>query len=178
MPIESVSCHMDCRFIKISPVHDERGYLYESFNDQIQDIVKFSPKQEIISKSSRSVVRGLHMQNRPLVSKMVRVLQGEINDVVVDCRPESPDFGKHFMISLTSDNFGWFFIPGGYAHGFEVVSDFAIVNYFFSEKYNPKLESTIFAYDPDLNIKWETSKEKSIMSPKDKFSKNLRDLIK
>lgn len=178
MPIESISSHLDCRFIKFSPIFDERGYFYESLNDQIFDIAGFYPKQENISKSKKSVVRGLHKQDGPPVSKLIRVIHGEINDVAVDCRKDSPTFGKHVMIRLSSDVPGWFLVPGGYAHGFETISDIAIVNYLVSEKYSPALESSFFAYDPDLKIGWETAENQSIMSPKDKSAKKLREFIK
>lgn len=178
MPIESISSHLDCRFIKFSPILDERGYFYESLNDQIFDIIGFYPKQENISKSRKSVVRGLHMQNKPPSSKLVRVIQGEINDVAVDYRIDSPTFGKHVMIRLSAEVPGWFFIPGGYAHGFETISDFAVVNYLVSEKYSPGSDLSFFAYDPDLKISWETPEDQAIMSSKDKSAKKMSNYIK
>lgn len=178
VPIESISSYLDCAFIKFSPIHDERGYFYESLNDEIFNLVNFFPRQESISKSRNSVIRGLHMQNSPPVSKLVRVLSGEINDVIVDCRPDSSTFGRHAKIRLSADIPGWMFIPGGYSHGFEVLSDFAIVNYLVSEKYNPDHESTVYALDPDLGIEWETPKEKMIMSKKDSIAKRLSEISK
>lgn len=178
VPIDSIIDLIDCKFIKFLPIHDERGYFYESLNDEIFDLVKFFPKQESISKSIKSVVRGLHMQNSPPVSKLVRVLTGEINDVVVDCRPDSSTFGRHAKIKLSSDIPGWLFVPGGYSHGFEVLSDHAVVNYLVSEKYNPDYESTFYVLDPNLGIDWETPKDKMVMSKKDRFAKTLREVLK
>ena len=118
------------------------------------------------------------MQNNPPVSKMVRVLQGKIEDVIVDCRPESSTFGQHKKFEIGEDSLGWLFIPGGYSHGFEVISDFAIVNYMFSEKYNPINETTISVFDPDLGIKWKTPRSEAILSKKDNNGINLRDVLR
>ena len=178
MPIKKIVDYLDCKFIEIFPYSDERGYFYESFNEEIAEISGFNPKQESISKSKNSVIRGLHMQNNPPVSKMVRVLQGKIEDVIVDCRPESSTFGQHKKFEIGEDSLGWLFIPGGYSHGFEVISDFAIVNYMFSEKYNPINETTISVFDPDLGIKWKTPRSEAILSKKDNNGINLRDVLR
>jgi dTDP-4-dehydrorhamnose 3,5-epimerase len=150
---------------------DSRGYFYESYNekaftDQSIDI-KFVQDNE--SSSSYGVIRGLHYQLAPYAqTKLIRVLQGKILDVVVDMRKGSPSFGKSFSIELTAENKKQLFIPAGFAHGFSVLSEKAAVFYKCDAFYNKESEGGIRFDDPQLNIDWQIPAGKAIVSEKDK----------
>lgn len=149
---------------------DERGYFYESYNarklskHQI-DTVFFQDNQ---SKSNYGVIRGLHFQLEPYSqTKLVRVLEGDIYDIAVDIRINSPTFGKWFGINLSSENRQQLFIPGGFAHGFSVLSEFAVVLYKCDKYYNPDAEGGIIYNDKFLNIDWKVPADRLIVSSKD-----------
>lgn len=149
---------------------DERGYFYESYNriklkEQGIDIEFVQDNQ---SKSGYGVTRGLHYQLNPKAqTKFVRVLQGSIYDVVVDIRKNSSTFGKWFGIELSAENKKQLFIPKGFAHGFSVLSEEAVVFYKCDEFYSPELERGIMYNDPFLNIDWKIPASKVILSAKD-----------
>lgn len=110
---------------------DERGYFFESFNQNvfIEKVCKTMFVQDNESKSSYGVIRGLHFQKPPFAqSKLVRVVKGAVLDVAVDIRKGSPTFGKHISVELTEDNHRQFFIPRGFAHGFSVLSEEVVFN--------------------------------------------------
>ena len=149
---------------------DARGYFKESYN--LNDFEQFLPGVKFVqdneSKSSRGVLRGLHFQKAPHAqAKLVRVIQGAIWDVAVDIRPESPWYGRHAAVHLTSENHHQLFIPKGFAHGFIVLSDTAIVQYKTDNYYAPESDAGIHPHDPDLNIPWPLPKEKHLLSEKD-----------
>lgn len=111
---------------------DERGYFFESFNQNvfIEKVCKTMFVQDNESKSSYGVIRGLHFQKPPFAqSKLVRVVKGSVLDVAVDIRKGSPTFGKHVSVELTEDNHRQFFIPRGFAHGFSVLSEEVVFQY-------------------------------------------------
>ena len=111
---------------------DERGYFFESFNQNvfIEKVCKTMFVQDNESKSSYGVIRGLHFQKPPFAqSKLVRVVKGAVLDVAVDIRKGSPTFGKHISVELTEDNHRQFFIPRGFAHGFSVLSEEVVFQY-------------------------------------------------
>jgi dTDP-4-dehydrorhamnose 3,5-epimerase len=149
---------------------DERGYFYESYNrfklkEQGIDLEFVQDNQ---SKSSYGVTRGLHYQLNPKAqTKFVRVLQGSIYDVVVDIRKKSSTYGKWFGIELSADNKKQLFIPKGFAHGFSVLSEEAVVFYKCDELYSPENERGIMYNDPFLNIDWKIPASKVILSGKD-----------
>ena len=149
---------------------DERGYFFETFkenefNENIKDI---SFIQENESKSCYGVIRGLHYQKGDdAQSKLVRCVKGMILDVAVDLREGSPTFGKYTSAILTEDNHCQFFIPKGFAHGFSVLSDEAIVQYKCDNFYNKESECGINPFDDDLGIEWMIPKNKVIISEKD-----------
>jgi dTDP-4-dehydrorhamnose 3,5-epimerase len=162
----------DC-FIIHEKVHgDERGYFIETFNQRDfnaatgLDIVFVQDNQ---SKSSKGVLRGLHMQRGASAqAKLVRVLAGSVLDVAVDLRKGSPSFGQHFTIELTEDNHKQFFVPAGFAHGFLVLSETATFFYKVDKFYEPGNEVGIIYNDKDLNIDWQLPKSELILSEKDK----------
>jgi dTDP-4-dehydrorhamnose 3,5-epimerase len=145
---------------------DERGFFYESYNKNNLDInIVFVQDNE--SKSYKGVIRGLHFQTPPFEqTKLVRCVSGNILDVAVDLRTNSKTYGKSFSIELSSENNKQLFVPKGFAHGFQVLSEIAIVNYKVDEYYNPDSDSGLIWNDKDLSIDWNLDL-KPILSKKD-----------
>ncbi len=137
---------------------DERGYFFESYNDEKNAgtvLEQYQWVQENESKSSKGVLRGLHFQKGEYAqSKLVRVILGEVFDVAVDLRKDSPTFGKWYGLILSSQNKKQFLVPRGFAHGFVVVSDTAIFQYKCDNFYAPHHDSGIIYNDTSLNIEW------------------------
>lgn len=153
---------------KIFP--DARGYFYESYNKKNFDekVAKIEFVQDNQSCSSKGVMRGLHFQRPPFAqSKLVRCTHGTIIDVAVDIRKGSPTFGKHVAVELSEDNHREFFIPKGFAHGFAVLSDMAILQYKCDNLYHPECDGGILITDPDLEIDWGIDLSHAILSEKD-----------
>ena len=150
---------------------DPRGYFFESYSQREFDeaIGKVEFVQDNESCSTKGVVRGLHFQKPPYSqAKLVRCVVGKVLDVAVDLRPGSPTFGQHVAVELSEDNHRQFFIPKGFAHGFEVLSDVAVFQYKCDDYYHPESEGGIDPFDPELGIEWQIEKEKAIVSEKDK----------
>jgi dTDP-4-dehydrorhamnose 3,5-epimerase len=147
---------------------DERGFFYESYNkSKLDKIIKTNFVQDNVSKSKKGVIRGLHFQSPPYEQiKLVRCVSGNILDVAVDLRTNSNTYGKCFSIELSSENNKQLFIPKGFAHGFQVLSEEAIVNYKVDNFYYPKYDSGIIWNDKDLSINWSID-VKPILSVKD-----------
>ena len=159
---------------------DSRGYFFESFNQKEfeEKVCKTTFVQDNESKSSYGVIRGLHYQKFPYAqSKLVRCVKGCVLDVAVDIRKGSPTFGKHVAIKLSEYNHRQLFIPKGFAHGFAVLSDEAVFQYKCDEFYAPQSEGGIQLFDPDLEIDWEISMEKVILSAKDMQRECLKDIV-
>ena len=138
---------------------DERGYFMESFNKNVLSghIGNYQFVQDNQSLSAKGVIRGLHFQNPPYdQGKLVRVIKGAVNDVVVDIRKKSSTYGKVFKIKLSESNFKMLWIPPGFAHGFETLEDNTIFAYKVTNWYNKESEGSILWNDPTLNIDWET----------------------
>ncbi len=158
-------------FILIPTVYeDKRGYFFESYNHQVFKSlgIKDLFVQDNQSKSVYGVIRGLHYQLEPYAqSKLVRVLYGKILDVALDIRIGSPTFGKYFAVELSDINKKQLYIPRGFAHGFSVLSDEAIVLYKTDNFYNKEAERGILYNDPSLGIDWKIPIEKQIVSEKD-----------
>ena len=149
---------------------DERGYFFESFNSQTfkNNGLDFEWVQDNQSQSKYGVVRGLHFQKPPYAqTKLIRVLKGEILDVVVDLRHDKPTYGKSFSIVLSSQNHLQLLIPKGFAHGFSVLSEEADVMYKCDALYNKESESGILFNDPKLGIDWQVEQDKMVVSDKD-----------
>ena len=150
---------------------DERGFFYESFNqDKFEKMTgkKITFVQDNYSKSNKNTLRGLHYQVSPMAQgKLVSVFQGEILDVVVDLRKSSKTFGDFICQELNSFKKQQLWIPEGFAHGFLVTSDFAEVMYKTTNFYNPNSERSIIWNDPDLSINWPNHAE-ILLSDKDK----------
>jgi len=156
--------------IKPRIFEDARGYFYESYNRQefIKAGISFDFVQDNQSDSARGVIRGLHYQLVPHAqTKLVRVLRGSVYDVAVDLRKGSPTFGKHYGIELSGDNKLQLLIPWGFAHGFSVLSNRAVVLYKTDDYYNKETERGILFNDPVLNIDWQTGSGAYIVSERD-----------
>lgn len=156
---------------------DQRGYFLESFNQKEfeENIGKIQFVQDNESKSCKGVLRGLHFQRPPFdQAKLVRCIQGEILDVVVDLRKESPNFGKHTSLILSEENKKQLFIPRGFAHGFVVLSDEARIIYKVDNWYSAGHDSGIAWNDKDIDIDWKISEDSVILSEKDKQLKALK----
>jgi len=149
---------------------DSRGYFFESYKLEtfLMTGIPFNPVQDNESKSVRGVIRGLHYQLEPFAqAKLIRVVLGKIYDVALDLRRNSLTFGKWYGIELDSENKTQFFIPKGFAHGFSVLSDTAVIQYKCDNLYNPQFERGIKLNDPELNIDWRTGDMIPIISEKD-----------
>jgi dTDP-4-dehydrorhamnose 3,5-epimerase len=149
---------------------DSRGYFFESFNKQElkKAGIDFNPLQDNESKSSKGVIRGLHYQLMPYAqAKLIRVVEGKIFDVALDLRKDSLTFGRWFGIELDAVTKEQVLIPGGFAHGFSVLSETAVIQYKCDNYYNPEFERGIFLNDPSLDINWKLGSVKPIISEKD-----------
>ena len=151
--------------------HDERGYFYVPFNKsefEKQTRQKINFIQDNESRSSYGILRGLHFQKPPYAqAKLVRVSQGEVLDVIVDLRPDSPTFGQSESFILNEENKHQLFVPRGFAHGFVVLSNYAVFNYKVDNVYNRESESGISWNDPSLAINWQIPSDQVILSSKD-----------
>ena len=136
---------------------DSRGYFFESFNQRVFDELTGTPVafvQDNQSRSARGVLRGLHYQIKRAQGKLIRVLEGAIQDVAVDLRRDSPNFGKSASFLLSADNNRMAWIPAGFAHGFLALIDGTTVLYKASDFYAPAHERTLLWDDPALGIDW------------------------
>lgn len=159
---------------------DSRGYFFESFNKQTFEQAGISTEfvQDNESRSQRNALRGLHYQINPMAqAKLVRVVEGEVMDVVVDIRKGSPTFGKTFSILLSEENKKQLYIPRGFAHGFSVVSEDCIFQYKCDNFYSKESEGGILFSDSELNIDWGIAPENAIVSDKDKVLPSFKDCV-
>lgn len=159
---------------------DHRGYFIESYNEkQFQELgitTKFVQDNE--SQSSYGVIRGLHYQIGDFAqAKLVRVVKGKVFDVVVDLRKTSPTFGQWFGIELNDEKKNMLYIPRGFAHGFSVLSNYAIFTYKCDNFYNKEYERGILFSDTNLAINWYIPPEKAIVSEKDRLLPNFKNAI-
>ncbi|MEO8934806.1 MAG: dTDP-4-dehydrorhamnose 3,5-epimerase, partial [Xanthomarina sp.] len=160
-----------CLILEPNVFEDERGYFFESFNQE-----KFNKAtglninfiQDNESFSTKGVLRGLHYQiDNYAQAKLVRVVKGNVLDIAVDIRKGSPTFGHYVAVELTETNMKQLFIPRGFAHGFVVLSDTAIFSYKCDNYYNKESEGGIIYNDATLNIDWQLPEESLLISEKD-----------
>lgn len=157
---------------------DNRGYFYEVFTERdfAEQVCPIHFVQQNEAKSSYGVVRGLHFQLPPHAqSKLVRVTKGRVLDVVVDIRRSSPTFGRHIAVELSDENHLQLFIPRGFAHGYSVLSDEAVMEYKCDNYYAPESEGGILWNDTELAIDWQVAADKVILSEKDKHYPTLAE---
>lgn len=157
---------------------DNRGFFFESYNElKLQEAgLHYNFIQDNHSKSTYGVLRGLHYQNNPFAqTKLVRVTQGRVLDVVVDIRRNSPTFMQHYALELTDENKLQMLIPAGFAHGFVVLSETCEFLYKCDNYYNKASEGGIAYNDPALNINWMIPEQDIILSDKDATNPNLEN---
>ncbi|HVS00164.1 MAG TPA: dTDP-4-dehydrorhamnose 3,5-epimerase [Thermoanaerobaculia bacterium] len=157
---------------------DERGYFLETYHLERyrEGGLPEAFVQDNHSFSTARVLRGLHAQLHRPQGKLVRAVQGEIFDVAVDIRPDSPSFGQWAGEHLTGDNFRQLYIPPGFAHGFCVLSETAHVTYKCTDFYDPKDEITVVWNDPDIGIRWPID-DYPILNIKDRDAPRLADIV-
>jgi len=158
---------------------DLRGFFLETYNEKEFAKAGITERfvQDNLSRSRKGVLRGLHYQVKKVQAKLIRVLRGEIFDVVVDVRPESQNFGKWTGVHLNDKEMKTIWIPRGFAHGFYTLSESADVSYKVSDFYSPENERTLLWNDPDVAIQWPLQGE-PILSEKDRVGHALRDLAR
>ena len=162
------------RIIEGIKFDDSRGYFREIFLKKL-----FKKKKFIfwcMSKSKKNVLRGMHIQTKKTQTKIVSVVKGKILDVVIDCRPKSKSFGKHFKTILSEKNCKSLLIPAGFAHGFLTLDKENIVFYGCDNYRSANNEVTINWDDPSVNIKWPSGEK--IISNKDKSGISFKEFVK
>jgi dTDP-4-dehydrorhamnose 3,5-epimerase len=152
---------------------DDRGYFMETYHEEAFAAVGITGPfvQDNQSKSTRGVLRGLHFQTEHTQGKLVRVVSGEVFDVAVDCRPNSPTFGQWAGVVLSAENKKQFYVPQGFAHGFLVLSDEAEFTYKCTDVYDPTSEGGIPWNDPAIGIEWPDAGCEPRLSAKDAVHK-------
>ncbi|MFA9192776.1 dTDP-4-dehydrorhamnose 3,5-epimerase [Flavobacterium sp. FBOR7N2.3] len=158
---------------------DERGYFFEAYNKTkfAENGIHYNFIQDNQSFSKRGVIRGLHLQINPFPqAKLVRVLEGEILDIAVDFRKNSPTYGQYVCVVLSAENKKQFMVPHGFAHGFSVLSETASVLYKVDQVYHKDSERGIRYNDPVLNIDWKVEADEVIVSEKDLILPSFNDI--
>lgn len=163
----------DCFIIEPRIFEDDRGYFFESFNQNVFEEktgLKVTFVQDNQSFSGYGVIRALHAQGGEFAqAKLVRVLSGKVLDVAVDARLGSPTFGQHIAVELSAENKKQLFIPRGFLHGFSVLSETAVFFYKCDNYYNKASESGVLYSDPELAIDWQVPSDKAVVSEKDQI---------
>lgn len=168
----------DVYIIEPAVFEDERGYFMETYHkEEFKEAgLDFSFVQDNQSKSKKGVLRGLHFQYTKPQGKLVRVIKGEVFDVAVDLRKDSPTYGKWEGVILSEENKKQFYVPEGFAHGFLVLSDEAEFIYKCTDFYDSEDEGGILWNDPDINIEWPIDDiDEVTLSKKDKEWKTLKE---
>jgi len=160
-----------CFIIEPKVFKDDRGYFFESFNQQNFEALTGQSGhfvQDNQSASTYGVIRGLHFQKgEHAQAKLVRAIEGAVLDVAVDIREGSETYGEWVAVELTSENNRQLYVPRGFAHGFSVLSNHAVFAYKCDNFYNKASEGGIIYNDPTLNIDWQVPSDKAILSEKD-----------
>lgn len=183
--ISAIQCSMDViatefdgvKIIVPKVLGDERGFFLESYNERHyarEAGITARFVQDNHSRSQKHILRGLHYQLDNAQGKLIRVVSGEVFDVVVDIRRSSPTFGKWLGVTLSAKNLRQIWVDKGFAHGFLVTSDHADFMYKTTDYYDPQDEHCILWKDPDLGIDWPLERE-PIISPRDAAGTALKD---
>ena len=178
MTIEKTAIE-DLVIINPTVFEDSRGYFFEAYNQAKfqENGISYKFIQDNQSFSKRGVVRGLHLQINPFAqAKLVRVLEGEILDVAVDLRKNSPTYGQHVSVVLSAENKKQLMVPHGFAHGFSVLSETASVLYKVDQLYHKESERGIRYDDPRLAIDWQLDLNEVIVSEKDIILPSFSDI--
>ncbi|MBC7005805.1 dTDP-4-dehydrorhamnose 3,5-epimerase [Photobacterium sp. BZF1] len=154
----------DVKIIEPAVFGDERGFFMETWQQEkfSQLVAERQFVQDNHSKSNKGILRGLHYQTENTQGKLVRVVSGEVYDVAVDIRKDSPTFGQWVGVLLSAENKRQLWVPEGFAHGFYVTSESAEFVYKCTDYYNPKAEHSIAWNDPALGIEWPLDGEPSL----------------
>lgn len=178
--IKVSKCPIEGLYVIEPAVHgDSRGYFMETYNQKDMEEAGLNMKfvQDNQSCSTKGVLRGLHFQKEHPQSKLVRVVSGEVFDVAVDLRPDSPTYGKWEGAVLSAENRRQFFVPRGFAHGFLVLSDVAEFCYKCDDVYHPNDEGGLMWNDPEIGIEWPILEGMElVLSEKDKAHPGLKGL--
>ena len=170
--IKVETCHIEgLKVITPQVFGDSRGYFMETYNYNDYKAVGIEEifVQDNQSASGKGVLRGLHFQKEFPQDKLVRVVSGEVFDVAVDLREDSPTFGQWYGVILSAENKKQFFIPKNFAHGFVVLSDHAEFAYKCTDFYHPEDEGGLLWNDPEIGIQWPIPEDMNlILSEKDK----------
>jgi dTDP-4-dehydrorhamnose 3,5-epimerase len=170
-----------CFIVEPQVFEDERGSFFESYNKRkFEEAIgqKIDFVQDNQSMSKQGVLRGLHFQKgEQAQSKLVRVIAGEVLDVAVDLRENSPTFGQHFKLILSEKNQKMLFIPKGMAHGFVTLAENTIFAYKCDNFYHKASESGIIFDDETLNIDWKYPSDKIILNQKDSELSKFKELF-
>jgi len=166
----------DVLLLKPEVYRDERGFFLETYREEYlkEKNIDVHFVQDNLSKSQKNTVRGLHYQIERQQDKLLMVMEGAILDVAVDLRQDSPTFGEHTAMELSAENKHQMFIPKGFAHGFSVLSDNALVYYKCSDYYYPDGERGLLWDDPELDIDWKVTDP--IISEKDRYQPRLQEI--
>lgn len=178
MTIEKTAIE-DLVIINPTVFEDSRGYFFEAYNQSKfqENGISYKFIQDNQSFSKRGVIRGLHLQINPFAqAKLVRVLEGEILDVAVDLRKNSPTYGQHVSVILSAENKKQLMVPHGFAHGFSVLSETASVLYKVDQLYHKESERGIRYDDPTLAIDWQLDSNEVIVSDKDIILPSFNDI--
>lgn len=171
----------DCFLIKPQIFQDKRGVFLESYHKQrFEELtgIKTEFVQDNQSVSKYGVLRGMHFQTGEFAqSKLVRVIHGKVLDVVIDLRPDSPTFKKHYKVLLDDEKLHQLYVPKGFAHGFLTLSETSVFAYKCDQYYQPGSEKGLMFNDPEFNIDWEFPSEKMILSEKDEKHPSFKDLF-
>ena len=157
---------------------DSRGYFFEAYNkNTFHELgLDYDFVQDNQSYSTKGVLRGLHFQKNFPQAKLVRVIEGEVFDVAVDLRKDSPTYGKWYGVTLSAENKKMFMIPRGFAHGFLVLSDTAVFSYKCDDFYHPNDEGGIMFNDHDIGVEWPKIDVEYILSEKDKKHPGFKEI--
>ena len=168
----------DVKILEPKVFGDKRGFFLETFREDWfrEHVADVTFVQDNHSKSGQGILRGLHYQTQQTQGKLVRVIAGEVYDVAVDIRKDSPTFGKHVGVLLNSDNKRQLWVPEGFAHGFYVTTESAEFVYKCTNYYAPEFEQSISWDDPTLAIQWPlVNGMQPLLSPKDEAGLMLAD---
>jgi dTDP-4-dehydrorhamnose 3,5-epimerase len=168
-----------CVIVEPAVFEDERGFFFEAFNLSRPNgaFDGFNAHQINVSRSSRNVLRGLHFQDPEPQGKLVWVLEGEVFDVAVDLRKDSPTFGQWEGVTLSAKNHRQLLIPEGFAHGFQVTSDNATFCYVCTRPYRREFDQVIHYADAQLSIDWPNP-HTAIVSAKDAVAPNFATALR
>lgn len=179
MNIESTPLK-DAYVIEPRIFNDERGYFLETYSERkwSEKLPKYNWVQDNLSVSTKGTLRGMHLQRgNDAQTKLVRVSSGEVLDIIIDLRPESPSFKKHYAVELSAENQRQLLVPRGFAHGFLVLSESATFEYKCDNFYAPASECGVHYQDPELNLPWPALQVDHVVSSKDQVLPKLSEFL-